>query len=66
MAPNVIPVSLPPYTPELTTVERVWLFLRERLLFCRLLDNYGADAEACCEAWDTVTPERLRSLCACP
>jgi hypothetical protein len=63
---NVILVPPPPYAPEFNPVERVWLFLRERFLFHRVLDGYGAVVEACCEAWNALTPERLRSLCAYP
>jgi hypothetical protein len=32
----------------------------------RLLEGYGAIVEACCEAWNALTPERLRSLTAYP
>ncbi len=63
---NVTLLPLPPYSPELNPVERVWLFLRERFLSHRVLDGYGAIVEACCEAWNALTPERLRSLCAYP
>ncbi len=64
--PNVTLVPLPPYAPELNPVERVWLFLRERFLSHRLLDGYDAIVAACCEAWNALTAERLRSLCAYP
>jgi len=63
---NVTLVPLPPYAPELNPVERVWLFLRERFLSHRVLDGYDAIVEACCEAWNALTPERLRSLTAYP
>lgn len=53
-------------TPELNPVERVWLFLRERFLSHRLLKGYEAIVAACCEAWNALTLERLRSLCAYP
>ena len=59
-------VPLPPYAPELNPVERVWLFLRERFLSHRVLDGYDAIVTACCEAWNALTPKRLRSLCAYP
>jgi putative transposase len=39
---NVALVLLPPYSPELNPVERVWLFLRERHLSHRLLAGYDA------------------------
>ena len=64
--PNVTLVPLPPYAPELNPVERVWLFLRERFLSHRVLAGYGAIVEARCDAWNALTPERLRSRCAYP
>ncbi len=64
--PNISLIPLPPYAPELNPVERVWLPLREHLLSHRLLDGYDALVEACCEAWNALTPDRLRSLTACP
>ncbi len=59
-------VPLPPYSPELNPVERVWLYLRERYLSHRLLDDYDAVVDACCQAWNALTAEtgRMRSLCA--
>ena len=63
---NVTLVPLPPYAPELNPVERVWLYLRERFLSHRLLDDYDAIVDACCAAWIRLTPERLHSLCSYP
>ena len=64
--PNVTLAPLPPYAPELNPVERIWLFLRGRFLSHRLLEGYDAIVTACCEAWNALTPDRLRSLCAFP
>ena len=36
---NITLVPLPPYSPELNPVERVWLYLRERFLSHRVLDG---------------------------
>ena len=63
---NVTLVPLPPHSPELNPIERVWLFLRERSLSHRLLESYDAVVDACCSAWNQLTPERLRSLCQFP
>ena len=54
--------------PELNPVERVWLYLRERFLSLRLLDDTDAIVDACCDAWNALAsePGRLRSLCAYP
>ena len=62
------PVPLPPYSPELDPVERVWLYLRERFLSLRVFRDYRAIVDACCTAWNRLTadPSRLRSLCDQP
>jgi hypothetical protein len=59
---NVTLVPLPPYAPELNPVERIWLHLRERFLSHRLFDSNDAIVDACCQAWNALTPERLQSL----
>jgi transposase len=63
---NVTLVPLPPYSPELNPVERVWLHLRERHLGHRLLDDYDAIVQALCRAWNALTRERLQSLTSYP
>jgi transposase len=59
---------LPAYAPDLNPVERLWLYLRERYLSHRLLADYDAVLDACCEAWNAVAaePARIRSLCDHP
>jgi hypothetical protein len=66
--PTVTLVPLPPYSPELNPVERVWLHLRERFLSLRVLADYRAMVDACCAAWNRLVaePGRLRSLCDQP
>ena len=61
-------VPLPPYSPELNPVERVWLYLRERFLSLRAFRDYRAIVDACCDAWNRLVaePGRLRSLCDQP
>ena len=65
---NVTLVHLPPYSPELNLVERVWLYLRERFLSLRVFADYRAIVDACCDAWNRLIaePGRLRSLCEQP
>lgn len=63
---NVTLVPLPPYAPQLNPVERVWLYLRERHFSHRLLAGYDAIVDACCAAWNQLTPERLHSLTSYP
>jgi transposase len=63
---NITLVPLPPYSPELNPVERVWLYLRERFLSHRVLGGYTALLDAACRAWNALAaePGRLASLTA--
>ena len=63
---NITPVFLPPYSPELNAIERVWLYLRERFLSHRLWPSYEEILDACCAAWNRLRaePGRIRSLCS--
>jgi hypothetical protein len=63
---NLTPLFLPPYSPELNAIERVWLYLRERFLSHRLWPSYDDILDACCAAWNALADEagRIRSLCA--
>ena len=63
---NLTPIFLPPYSPELNAIERLWLYLRERFLSHRLWPTYDHILNACCHAWTTVRAEagRIRSLCS--
>ncbi|HEX8375964.1 MAG TPA: IS630 family transposase [Geminicoccaceae bacterium] len=67
--PDLTLVRLPPYSPELNSVERVWLYLRERWLSHRVLaGGYEAVVDAACAAWNALRaePGRLRSLTSYP
>jgi hypothetical protein len=66
---NLTLVPLPPYSPELNPVERVWEHLRDRWLSHRVLaGGYEAVVDAACAAWNALLaePGRLRSLTSFP
>lgn len=65
---NITLIPLPAYSPELNPVERLWLYLKERFLSHRLLDDYAAIVDAACAAWNRVVAEvgRIKSLCTYP
>ena len=48
---NISLVVLPPYSPELNPVEKVWQYLRPNWLAISVFDDYPAIVEACCKAW---------------
>src|SRR5271166_509735 len=54
---NITLLTLPPYSPELNPVERVWLYLRERYLSFRLHQNEEAIVDALCAAWNALRAE---------
>jgi len=62
---NLAPIFLPPYSPELNGIERLWLYLKERFLSHRSWADYDAIVDAVCRAWQRVTAEagRIKSLC---
>lgn len=65
---NITLVPLPPYSPELNPVERLWLYLKESCLSLRVFPDQDAIIEACCQAWNRATADvdRIVSLCNYP
>jgi transposase len=61
---NLSLVYLPPYSPSLNPVERVWLYLRDRFLSLRLFADLDAILNGCIEAWNRLLaePGRIASL----
>ncbi|CAA9392403.1 MAG: hypothetical protein AVDCRST_MAG64-1247 [uncultured Phycisphaerae bacterium] len=62
----VTALLLPPYSPELNPVENLWHHLRSHHLSNRAYDDYDHLLDAGSEAWRRLTPEVIRSVCACP
>ena len=65
---NITLEPLPPRAPELNPVERVWLFLKQKFLSHRLLDDYDAILDAAAAAWNLMVtePGRIASLSSYP
>ena len=65
---NITLVALPPYSPELNPVERVWLYLKQRFLSMRLHNDYKAIVAAASKAWKRLCHQtgRLASLTSYP
>ncbi len=61
-------MPLPACAPELNPVERVWLYLTQRFLSFRLLNNDKAIVVAASKAWKRLRREtgRLTSLTSYP
>lgn len=63
---GVTVLLLPPYSPELNPVENLWHYLRSHYLSNRAYDGYDHLFDATTEAYRKLTPEVLRTVCACP
>lgn len=61
---NITLLFLPPYSPELNPVERLWAYMKSHYLSNRAYADYAALLEAGGAAYRALTPERLRSICA--
>lgn len=57
---------LPAYSPELNPVENLWHYMRSHYLSNRVYADYDALLEAGTTAYRRLTPDLLRTVCACP
>jgi transposase len=64
---NMTLVGLPPYSPELNPVERLWLYLRQHYWSNRVYEDVDAVEEAAMAGWRSVclNPAKIRSICRC-
>ena len=61
---NISLLSLPPYSPELNPMEKVWDYLRQNKLCSTVWDTYDDILDACKTAWNFLIddPDRIRSI----
>jgi len=60
---NITLLPLPPYSPELNPIERLWSWLKSHQLSNRVYADYADMLESGVSAWNTLTPDRLQSIC---
>ena len=65
---NLSLVFLPPYSPELNPIERLWLHLRDNRFSHCVFQTTGEIVDSCCDAWNWMLGQtgRIRSLCSYP
>jgi transposase len=56
---------LPPYSPELNPVERLWKFIKFNTLHNRLYDSLSQLEKVIVAFFGTLTNEMLMKLCSC-
>ena len=61
---NLLLIPLPPYSPELNSMENVWEYLRANRLSFKVWEDYDAIVGACASAWNwfMAEPGRIRSI----
>jgi len=60
---NATLLHLPPYSPELNPVERVWAYLRSHHLSNQVYEDYEQLFAATGQAWNQLSEAQLRSIC---
>ena len=60
---NITLLYLPPYSPELNPMERLWWLMKQHNLSNRIYSDYDVLFGAACEAWNQLEPQRLMSIC---
>jgi transposase len=68
LPPNITLLHLPPYSPELNCIERLWLYIKSHFLSNRVFADYDHLLQAGTDAYRTMEPQRelLKSICATP
>ena len=63
---NITLLPLPPYSPELNPVERIWRYLRSHWLANSVFRSLAEIMDACEAAWNRFAADSglIRSLCA--
>lgn len=62
---NVIIIYLPPYSPELNPVERLWNYLKSNTIKNRFYDSLPYLEQVVCKFLKRITPDVVRSVCSC-
>ena len=63
---NITLLHQPSYSPELNPVENLWHWLRSHFLSNRVYDDTDHLDQAATHAWNSLTPARIKSVCATP
>lgn len=59
---NIKLFHLPPYSPQLNPIERLWQYIKKKYLSNRYLESYQDILNAGCDAWNSLTKEVVKSI----
>lgn len=62
---NVTIIPLPPYSPQLNPIEKLWQYLRQHHWSNRIYEGYDHLRQAANDAWHDVClkPEKIKTIC---
>jgi transposase len=62
---NVTLIPLPPYSPQLNPIEKLWQYLRQHYWSNRIYEDYDALRIAVVEAWQNICLDKskIKSIC---
>jgi transposase len=60
---NITLLYLPPYSPQLNTIEKLWGFARSHYMSNRAYQDYQHLFETACEVCRVISSERIQSVC---
>lgn len=60
---NITLFHLPPYSPELNPVERLWAYMKSHYLSNRIFKNYNDIFNAAKTSWNRITKEMFMTIC---
>lgn len=62
---NITLLHLPPYSPELNPMERLWHWLKDHEFSNRVYEDDEILLQAVCDMWNTLAKERIKTVCNC-
>jgi transposase len=60
---NITLLPLPPYSPELNPVERLWAYLKSHYLSNRVYTHYNHLLDETTKVWNQLTHDHFKSIC---
>jgi transposase len=62
---NIHILYLPPYSPELNPIERLWGYIKDQVLKNRIFDTLTELEQAVCTFLNCLTADTIASVCRC-
>lgn len=60
---NMTLLHLPPYSPELNPVERLWAYIRSHYLSNKAYDDYQQLFDVTSAAWNKISSSQFKTIC---